>query len=237
MDSHYVGGELELFASARNWKAYWHKQVAPFFGETVLDIGAGAGATAEQCCGPAQRRWLAVEPDRALAAQIEQKVHAGQLPNSCEVLSGTIDDVPALPVFSSVLYIDVLEHIEDDCDQVEAAYARLAPGGHLVVLSPAHQYLFTAFDRSIGHYRRYSTGSLAALGPEGAKLVRLRYLDSVGVFASLANRFLLKQSMPTASQIATWDGLMVPLSRVLDPLLGYTVGKSALAIWQKPLAR
>ncbi|MEW9808604.1 hypothetical protein [Mesorhizobium marinum] len=39
--------------------------------------------------------------------------------------------------------------------------------------------------------------------------------------------------MPTKAQVATWDRLMVPLSRVADPVLGYSLGKSILAVWQK----
>jgi hypothetical protein len=61
----------------------------------------------------------------------------------------------------------------------------------------------------------------------------MRYLDSVGLAASLANRTLLRQSIPTARQIMIWDRLMVPMSRILDPLLGYRAGKSILAVWSR----
>ncbi len=59
------------------------------------------------------------------------------------------------------------------------------------------------------------------------------YLDSVGAFASLGNRVVLRQSMPTLKQILLWDGRMVPLSKVFDSLLGYRAGKSVLGIWRK----
>ena len=58
------------------------------------------------------------------------------------------------------------------------------------------------------------------------------YLDSIGLLASLANRLLLNQSMPTAAQIKTWDSVLVPCSRVLDPFLFGAVGKSVLGIWR-----
>jgi hypothetical protein len=60
---------------------------------------------------------------------------------------------------------------------------------------------------------------------------KLIYLDTVGLAASTANRLFLKSAMPSNSQIQTWDRLMVPLSRGIDPLLGYRVGKSVLGIW------
>jgi hypothetical protein len=57
-------------------------------------------------------------------------------------------------------------------------------------------------------------------------------LDGVGLLASLANRIVLKSGAPTKSQIRFWDTCMVPLSRVVDPLLGYRVGKSIIGVWR-----
>jgi len=58
-------------------------------------------------------------------------------------------------------------------------------------------------------------------------------LDTAGFFASLANRVLLRASMPTAAQIALWDEVLVPISRILDRLTGYNLGKSVVAVWTR----
>ena len=113
------------------------------------------------------------------------------------------------------------------------ATAHLQPGGHLVVLSPAHQFLYTPFDRAIGHFRRYSRASLRAAAPPELRETNLIYLDSVGMIASAANRLLLSQSMPSEHQILAWDRLMIPVSRVLDPLFLNRVGKSVVGIWRR----
>jgi hypothetical protein len=75
---------------------------------------------------------------------------------------------------------------------------------------------------------------LRAISPPGLQLERRRYLDVVGLSASSANRLFLQQSMPTKEQLSLWDNWMVPVSRVLDKLIGYSVGKTIIAIWQKP---
>ena len=108
----------------------------------------------------------------------------------------------------------------------------MKPGGVLIVLSPAHQWLFSPFDQAIGHYRRYNRSMLRHLTVSDLKIVSLKYLDSVGLIASLSNRWL-KQKMPTQGQIQLWDTLMVPLSRVFDPILQYAIGKSIIAVWRK----
>jgi hypothetical protein len=89
-------------------------------------------------------------------------------------------------------------------------------------------------DEALGHYRRYDLNNgLAKVIPEDLERVWLGYLDSVGLLASLGNRFILKSRMPSSRQIVLWDGRMGPISRLLDPLLRYSIGKSVLGIWKK----
>jgi hypothetical protein len=135
--------------------------------------------------------------------------------------------------YDAILYIDVLEHIEDDRGELARAMTLLKDGGYLVVLAPAHQSLYSEFDRAIGHFRRYDASSLTAAGPPSLALERVFYLDSVGMLASFANRAFLKSRQPTPGQIATWDRLMVPLSKVLDPCFGRRLGKSVIAVWRR----
>lgn len=227
----YPGGELELFAEAHAWKAYLAQQLRPFIGSRVLEVGAGIGATTKALCRPACHRWVCLEPDHAQAAIIEALLKRRQLPSCCEVVVGDVGDTEST-AFDTVLYIDVLEHIEQDADEIVEASRRLASRGHLVVLSPAHPWLCSEFDRAIGHYRRYTRTSMRAVAPPGCTLVALRYLDAAGMLASAANRVFLRQELPTPQQIRFWDHRLVPASRVLDTLTGYRVGRTLLAVWR-----
>jgi hypothetical protein len=199
----------------------------------VLEVGAGLGATTRLLCTGRQRRWLCLEPDPQLADGLADEIRAGTLPDCCEPRTGTLADLGPEELFDALVYIDVLEHIADDAAEVAAAADHLRAGGKLIVLSPAHQWLFTPFDRAIGHYRRYSKRSLRAAAPSALACRKLVYLDSVGLLASLGNRLFLRSDMPSARQLWVWDRLMVPVSRVVDPLFGGAVGKSVLGIWQK----
>jgi len=230
----YAGSELDLFSAAMHWKSYFRDQLAPYLGGEVLEVGAGLGGTTRVLCRGTERRWVCLEPDASLAGRLESEIRSGGLPSCCEVRLGTLDDGPAGPErFDTILYMDVLEHIEDDRAEVARAAGVLAPGGHIVALSPAHQWLFTPFDAAIGHCRRYTRASFGALAGEGLEPVRVAYLDSIGFFASLGNRLLLKSAAPTPGQIAFWDRVLVRMSRVVDPVLGYSAGKSVLAVWRK----
>ncbi len=229
----YPGGELELFEHARNWKRYWAARITPFLGETVAEVGAGIGANTRNLMSSCAH-WTCIEPDSALAARIERLIERGHLGANCVVRATTLAALPPSSRFDTILYIDVLEHIADDRAELAEAARRLKPRGYLVVLGPAHQWLFTAFDSAIGHFRRYTAKSLQALSPPGLRPRRFQYLDSVGLLASLANVLVLKASMPTQAQIRFWDRVMVPVSRLLDPVIGFRAGKSVLAVWQAP---
>ncbi len=228
----YVGGELDLFQHARNWKAYFSRQLSPYIAGRVLEVGSGIGSNIGCLTNRNVREWVALEPDPRLAAEITRRSNAGAIPAHCRVVTGTLDAITSEERFDAILYIDVLEHIDNDHDQVSKAAGLLAPGGYLIVLAPAHQFLYSPFDKSIGHFRRYDMKGLRALTPATYRLAQLFMLDSVGFLASLANRLILRSGMPTMAQVTTWDRAMVPLSRLLDPLLGYRFGKSIVAVWQ-----
>jgi len=223
----YAGSELDIFEKAVHWKRYFARHMTPYIRGEVLEAGAGIGANLKMFSHLDFRRWTCLEPDREMAERLR-----GSLPRDAryETVVGTLQDLPGRR-FDTILYIDVLEHIEDDHAEMLRAAAHLKPGGAVIVLSPAHQWLFTPFDAAIGHFRRYSKRSLAAAGSAELSREKLIYLDTVGLAASAANRLFLKSAMPTHSQIQTWDRLMVPLSRLIDPLLGYQAGKSVLGVW------
>ncbi len=229
----YEGSELDLFAAARNWKTYVARELAPFIGGLVLEVGAGIGSNVPYLWSPRVDEWLCLEPDEAMARRIADRVAGGELPSNCRVRASGIAGLPAEPGFDTILYLDVLEHIADDAAEVAAAMRRLNPGGRLIVLGPAHHYLFSPFDAAIGHYRRYDRKSLLRLTPAGSRVVACRMLDCVGFFASLANRLVLKASMPSPAQIAFWDKGLVPVSRLLDGWLAYRFGKSILGVWSR----
>lgn len=230
----YAGEELELFAKAQNWKAYLSKELAPFLRGAVLEVGAGIGATAAALCDGSPTSWLCLEPDPALAAAIEAKLAARALPPCCRVAVGTLADLPASDRFDTIVYVDVLEHIEGDAAELALAAARLRPGGSLIVLAPAHPALYSPFDAAVGHFRRYTKRSLTNVVPRHLGLVRLRYLDAAGLLASAANRAILRRAVPSGRDLQFWDRVLVPVSRVIDPLLGHHVGRSLLGVWCAP---
>jgi SAM-dependent methyltransferase len=232
-EQEYCGEELDLFAAVRNWKRYWSQTIREYVSGDVLEVGAGTGSNAEFLSAGSTGRWVCLEPDPRLLAQLRQRLEE-TAHRKYETICGTLRTIDGARKFDTIVYIDVLEHIEDDRGELESAAALLRPGGRVIVLSPAHQWLFTPFDAAIGHFRRYNRNMLRSIAPPGLQVEKLIYLDSVGMLASAANRLLLRQSMPTAAQLQFWDGRIIPVSRVMDVLLRNSLGKSIIGVWRKP---
>jgi SAM-dependent methyltransferase len=232
MSLDYVGTELGLFARAVNWKRYVAATLRPWVRGRILDVGAGIGSNRAYLMNGSVTGWTALEPDADMAGSIAAGAPDAVAAGSLEVIAGTLADIPGERRFDTILYMDVLEHIEDDRGEVAKAARLLAPGGCLIVLAPAHQFLYSPFDRAIGHFRRYNMAGLKALTPPGSPVASVFMLDSAGFFASLANRMVLRASMPTEGQIAFWDRAIVPFSRLLDRITLYRFGKSVVAVWR-----
>ena len=81
-------------------------------------------------------------------------------------------------LFDLILMMHVLEHVEDDSAFLRDAANRLSDHGTLFIEVPAFPFLYTDHDRFLGHYRRYTTGSLKRLveGVEELELVKVHYL-------------------------------------------------------------
>lgn len=235
----YEGSELTLFRDAVNWKSYLYDFLAPHLaGDRLLEVGSGLGGNVPHYAHLSRDITL-LEPDGDLIAESRRyTAGCGHHLHHIQGTTGSLSPDAIQDGFDAILYSDVLEHIEDSIDEVRRAAQLLRPGGRLVVVVPAYPALFSEFDAAIGHYRRYTrrmlTEEFSAGFPEG-RITTMRHLEAVGVFPSLLNKLLLRQSAPTPAQVNMWDTWMVPVSRrLLDPLVFGTFGKSVIGIIEKP---
>lgn len=223
----YCGNELEIFALATNWKNYWSSKLKKYIYGRVLEVGAGIGENFQYLDTPGCKSWTAIEPDKLNCQQAKCKYSAIGKYN---LITGCVSDLPNYDKYNTILYIDVLEHIFDDSKELDMACNLLTNDGCIVILSPAHNMLYSKFDRSVGHFRRYSKKSLSHIIPKQCFVQTTFYLDSVGLFASAYSRIISNSELPTVLQIKLWDRFIIPLSRVIDFMFGYTFGKTIVSV-------
>lgn len=231
----YIGKELDLFSEAQNWKAYWLKTIQNFVKGKVLEVGAGIGNNTKLIADLGDISITCLEPDPVVAKQLEETLKKFNLLGKCNIKSVSTIDLLNESNYNTILYIDVLEHIKNEAEELDRASSLIARGGYLIVLSPAFNWIYSPFDKSIGHYRRYNRSMLRKTAPKNLKEIKVQYLDSIGVIASIVNKLLLKQSLPSMKQIKLWDRWFIKVSRYTDVLLCHSFGKTIIGIWQKPM--
>jgi len=96
--------------------------------------------------------------------------------------------------FDTIICFNVLEHIKNDSYALKNIFKLIKRDGKLLLLTPAHNMLFSEFDRQLGHYRRYSKSSLLkVIKRVGFTKVKIKYINwwsAVGwlVFLKLTGR-------------------------------------------------
>jgi ubiquinone/menaquinone biosynthesis C-methylase UbiE len=230
----YSGSELLVFSGAKNWKSYWKSRINKYVRGDILDVGAGIGSTAELFVNDIRvNSWLFLEPDKYLVNKISLKIESKIFTDKYKSLNCTTADLNLYKSFNTILYIDVLEHIEDDRSELSCAASLLSGDGFIVILVPAHQFLFSNFDKQVGHFRRYNKASLEQIIPPGLQILKMEYLDSVGVLASLASKFIFKGGSPSALQVKVWDTFFIPASKLIDLITVNCIGKSIICVLAK----
>jgi phospholipid N-methyltransferase len=228
----YKGNELDFFKNATNWKSYFSNKISPYINGDILEVGAGIGANTKYLIHNNTRvsSITCLEPDTQLCLEIKN-THIKDKVITREVINGTILNIHKL--YDTIIYIDVLEHIEHSKEEIELIKMRLKENGQLIILVPAFNFLFSEFDAKIGHYRRYNKRILKNEVNNKLLLKKVFYLDSLGVFVSLINKLFLKKSNPTFSNVNFWDKIIIPLSKFFDYIFLFKFGKSLIGIYQK----
>ena len=97
--------------------------------------------------------------------------------------------------FDIVCSFDVFEHIKNDKKAVLEAHRVLKKGGLLLLMVPAFNFLFSAHDRALLHYRRYSKKKLYEL-LRIFKYEYLSYWNSILFLPLSILRILKKRAKP-----------------------------------------
>jgi len=219
---------LLRLARAERYNQWMFEQLSPWLGHRVLEIGSGIGSLTRYLLG----RDLILATDlnprylRILANTFERHTRV-------EVAPLDLTDFDPAPIaargIDTIVCLNVLEHVEDDRGALRRLHAALVPGGRLLLLVPAHQWLFGAIDRAIDHHRRYDLAGLGArLQEAGFHVEHTVFFNRVGVLGWYLNSVVLRRTQVPGVQLHLQD-LLVPLLRA-EAALPLPFGLSLVAV-------
>ena len=134
--------------------------------------------------------------------------------------------------FDTIMYFDVLEHIQNDLKEVLSAKKKLKKNGYLIFSVPAFQIFYNNFDKSVGHYRRYNKKDFKNIASKtNLKIQKLIYYDSFGLLLIILAKIFNISNKNLGKNIKVWN-FFIPFSKILDLITFNKFGKSLLCVFK-----
>ena len=224
----YDGWELNSFDKSHNFRNYQCDLIKNHLKGRVAEVGPGNGENLHIYRDKVDILEL-YEPSKLLFDNLKSKFETDEtfiIKN--EIFSEKINS------YDTIIYLDVLEHIENDHQEITKAFNSLKSGGKLIINVPAFQHLYSDFDKDVNHYRRYNKKRILNLFKNFEySLFELKYYDCIGYLLSLLSKLFSKNYKINFDQkIKIWNSL-IPLSKILDKLIFHLFGKSLILIISK----
>jgi glycosyltransferase involved in cell wall biosynthesis len=228
---------LQSVRKAQGFNRWLVGQFREYVGRRVLEAGCGIGNLTELFLD--RERLVCVDNERFYVECIARRF--GHLENLAvhQADLTRLDEQASLQDerLDTVICINVLEHIEDEVRVLRNFFEVLVPGGHVIILVPAHPYLYTSVDRVLGHCRRYEADVLTArLQEAGFEVLTCRGFNRLGSLGWFVSGKVLGRQTLSARQMKMYERLL-PLARLIEKVPGLP-HLSLIAVARKPgLAR
>ncbi len=224
----YPSHVTETFDDANFHIKYCLSFIKKYLKGDIAEIGAGCGSFTRNYLNDKITSLTLTEKDEKNIEILEKKFTGKEI---VEVSKKSIFELEKK--FDVILYLHVLEHIEEDQKEIEEATKKIKNNGFLIIMAPAHQKMFSNLDKNVGHYRRYEKEFFDTKFPF-LERTEFRYLDSCGYILYKLNKAIFKkEDYPSKFKVFIWDKIFTPFSAVLDFVFRYRLGKCILSVFKK----
>lgn len=233
----YAGKDLEAMSFAVNYHRWILDEFRPFLGKNLVEVGAGSGSFSEMLLDEKPETLTMVEPSEMFAhlRQNVSQIETATRTTFCQaIFAEARREIINRKRPDSVVYVNVLEHIEDDSAELEMIYDTLEKGGRCFIFVPALMALYGEFDRRIGHFRRYRKSEVEEkCRAAGFKILKSKYFDFAGMLPWYVKYKMLKSDSLESGAVELYDKFVVPAMRLAENLIIPPVGKNLLLIAEK----
>jgi SAM-dependent methyltransferase len=221
---------------AKNYFQWIVSEIEPYLGKHILDIGSGHGVHLEYIL-PRHPHLAAIDLSFGSVQMLRGKFFA--YPNfearQADVERGSDLEAMVSNRFDTILCLNVLEHLRDDSSTLRRIHQILREQrGVVLLMVPAHQWLYGSMDRQAGHFRRYTSTSLGSkLEEAGFEILRMYHFNTFGVLPWFINNRILKKKLGGSGvglQIKIFDAYIVPVIRRLEARIKFPIGQSIITV-------
>lgn len=233
----YVGKDLEAMNFAVNYHRWIFEEISAHLGKNVIEVGAGIGSFSQMILESSPVSLSLVEPSdlyKQLITNVSGNGHRTRIDTYNTIFADIRHEVEAKAAPDSIIYINVLEHIEDDQGELGLIYDTLTQGGKCILFVPALPALYGKFDRKLGHFRRYRKAELESkCKAAGFRIIESTYFDLAGVIPWFVKYRLLGSEHLGGGAVDLYDRLVVPIFKKVETFVNVPIGKNILLIAEK----
>jgi len=234
-----VEGEdtLNTIALANHLNSWMYNSIKPFCHGKILEIGSGVGNISEYFLND-NSTILLTDIREGYCESLREKFARNTTLLGIEKMNLVDEDFDKkfekyFGSFDSVFALNVVEHIFDDQLAISNCYKLLKPGGHLVILVPAYQWLFNDFDTQLEHYRRYTRNRLESLFmSSNFSIYHSQYFNAAGIAGWFVSGKIQHHKIIPVGQIRLYNKLVV-LFRAFDKMIFNSFGLSVITVGRK----
>jgi SAM-dependent methyltransferase len=225
-DTNLQSEVLEDLTDAVNYQRWLADLTRPYLGDDPIELGGGIGDYAAAWLTTVPRITVTEADDsrfKVLAERFvdDERVTVRQLVLPARERAG----------HTAAVALNVLEHLEDDVEALRSIAGLVRPGGAIVLIVPAFPFAMSRFDRSIGHFRRYTVDSLrAALVGAGLRIELIRYINPIGLINWYLACRLLRMTPRNGIMLRMYDRVVVPVARGLERRWRPPFGQSVFVV-------
>ena len=224
---------LRAIAEADKFNEWMYLQVVPHCEGKILEIGSGIGNIS----------YFFDRDGKDIDLSDIREQYRSYLKKSFEKRDVLDMDIVAdgfvelhgnkLGTYDAVFALNVVEHIKDDKLAIENMIKLLKPGGKIIILVPAYQWLYNGFDVALEHFKRYTKSRLLGIFPtRGAKLIRSWYFNFAGIFGWFLVGSVMKKKLIPESNMKLYN-VLTPIFKIADKVVLNKMGLSVIAVYQK----
>ncbi|MGC9669395.1 class I SAM-dependent methyltransferase [Planosporangium sp. 12N6] len=229
-DTHLQSRVLEDLSDAVNYQRWLADLALPYLGSHPIELGSGIGDYAATWLRTVPRLTVSEADDSRLKGLVERFADDVRVDVRTLFLPTT-----ERAEHSAAVALNVLEHIEDDVAGLRSIGGLLRAGGAVVLIVPAFPAAMSRFDRTIGHFRRYTVASLrGALIAAGLTVERIHYINPIGLMGWFVACRTLRLAPHDGLLVRAYDRMVVPLARRLERSWQPPFGQSVFAVARTP---
>lgn len=222
---------LEVLEEAKNYNRWIAENFMHHLESPVLEIGAGTGNISAFFLSA--REIILSDVDENLVNHLRAKF---AVQSKAEIIQLDITQkIPKkfLQHFSTIVGINVLEHIEEDTKTLSLLHNALKKDGKLLLLVPAQQMAFTKLDKTLGHFRRYEKAELKdKLQKAGFRIHTMHYFNLVGLLSWMVRDKIGRSPNLKPYHITIFDSI-VPILKRIEVVIRPPVGISLIVVAKK----